>query len=107
MDKETIKKALILCTFEGFPDTEMGCDASDRCPYWMHGCITSLTDDASNLIETLEHMNDPVEVHTLMVTPRKTVGVKHGRCPSCDRWINSVDNAKCCGKCGQAVKWDG
>ena len=107
MDKETIKKALILCSFEGFPDTEMGCDASDKCPYWMHGCITSLTDDAYLLIDEQDRMHEPKKVEVLMVTPRHNKGIRHGRCPGCDEWINDIANSKCCGKCGQEVRWNG
>ena len=56
MDKETIKKSLVLCSFEGFPDNEMGCEVSDRCPYYKKGCITGLTDDAYLLINEMEEM---------------------------------------------------
>lgn len=53
---DNIKKALILCSFEGFPDPEMGCEVEQRCPYYKHGCFTSLTDDAYHIIDGLEHM---------------------------------------------------
>lgn len=55
-DNDTLKAALVLCSFEGWPDSEMGCDVSSRCPYHMKGCITSLTDDAYHRICELEEM---------------------------------------------------
>lgn len=30
---------------------------------------------------------------------------RHGECPKCGADINEYDNSKCCGRCGQAVKW--
>lgn len=48
----------------------------------------------------------PVPVQVLFVTPYKSSGIKHARCPGCDSFINSISNAVCCGRCGQAVKWD-
>ena len=46
------------------------------------------------------------EVTTLFVTPYKSSGMKHGRCPGCDALINSVSNKVACGRCGMMVSWD-
>ena len=75
------------------PKYGMGIDA-DQCPK-----VVSWLDDAIDILNTRE----PLSVEVI----GEFTGMKAGNCPKCGKRINSGDFPKYCGKCGQAVKWDG
>ena len=76
---------------------------SDLCPYKDSdapgGCRDELMYDVMMLLKAQEAS----AVHvTAEINYRKI-----GNCPNCGKPINSGDYPNYCGRCGQAVKWDG
>ena len=47
----------------------------------------------------------PVTVRARFYSPYCGQKVGHTQCPGCGKAINSYDNPKACGMCGQMVEW--
>ena len=105
LDREKVIKGLECClpitTKNGFADC-------NNCPYdrkitldnWIHDCQHDLMSDA---LAMLLKAQEPKLIHvTADINHRKI-----GECPNCGKMINSGDYPNYCGRCGQAVKWDG
>ena len=56
------------------------------------------------LLDTLKLLN-PVTVKARFYSPYCGNKVGHSQCPCCGKAINSYDNPKACGQCGQMVEW--
>lgn len=62
---------------------------------------------------SVEAMNEILDVLKESVSPVLPAShlyetysqTRHGECPKCGADINEYDNSKCCGRCGQMVKW--
>ena len=67
-------------------------------------CIAVLHDDALALLKEQEAVqpNDARKSSSCVYSSQLI-----GYCKKCGAKINSIDNRSACGKCGQAVKWDG
>lgn len=63
---------------------------------------TGLALDVLNLLKT----QTPVKVNKNIASPFCGRMIYHSQCPQCRKTINSEDNPKFCGRCGQAVKWN-
>ena len=95
--REKVLKGLMVCF------TRISCKGKG-CPYESEYersrlCQAHLRDDALALLQSQE----PKLVHVTADINRRKVG----ECPNCGKMINSGDYPNYCGRCGQAVKWDG
>lgn len=75
----------------------------EDCPYYREynggKCISAAVSDALALLKAQE----PAFID-LQTTNNK---VKYGYCPKCNQILDGIYNKQFCGRCGQAVKWDG
>lgn len=105
-DKDKVVLGLSICADYGYcdPDSDIPYFEKD-CPYYSGNGLGLTCGKNQLLLEALELLR-PVPVRTLFITPYKSSGMKHGRCPGCDALINSVSNKVACGRCGMMVSWD-
>ena len=64
---------------------------------------SQLVDFIDELDESLKEQDPVLPPSHLWETYSQT---RHGECPKCGADINEYDNSKCCGRCGQEVKWN-
>ena len=77
-----------------------------ECPYYtqLHGtCQIRLHEDALKLIKSIA--GEPETVRARFFSPYCGKKVGHSQCPGCGKAINTFDNPKACGQCGQMVEW--
>ena len=82
-------------------------ERNHNCPYYEkdYGGLFERCDMSQLMMDAIALLK-PEPVQALFVTPYKSRGIKHGRCPGCDLLINSVSNKVACGRCGMFVSWD-
>lgn len=61
-------------------------------------CMGQMIEDTLELLKEQQPM--------LVIVTWQNKDCKDGNCPSCGREISDIFHPKCCGYCGQAVKWE-
>lgn len=104
INREKVIKGIEHCTsHDDGRDKFGGVGKCGGCPYYGCDCTDRMKKDALVLLKEQEpHMPNGQSCESVY----RVMEIYIGYCPRCGKKINSEDNRKACGHCGQAVKWN-